>query len=255
VEIEELITISVEATFETFVPKPVIVVTPTTIDLSSLTRPGQTMQVDVHMANHGLIAWRGVTIGFDDNSLYELKPLVEDVGMIPAQSEIIVPVVARYKGTTAAPSFRGRRVQKDSSDPCNLYGWVRGWYPCGPRQVNDATSMQGYWYCAPDPAPPPPPRSPIGPPTPPSWSTNWYWGDYSPIVINTEEKCCSASISGTSVGKPGDILGFTGTGGPAGGKYSWSTDNGGTILAGQGSSSVTVKLGGTPGTTTLRACI
>ena len=64
--IEERVVISVQAIFETFVPKPVIVVTPTLIDLSSLTVPGQTMQVDVHMANHGLIAWQGVKINFDD---------------------------------------------------------------------------------------------------------------------------------------------------------------------------------------------
>lgn len=145
VTIEERVTISVQATFEVNVPIPVIVVTPTLIDLSSLTRPGQTMQVDVKMANHGLIAWQGVKISFEDHPTYELKPLIEDVGVIAANSEVIVPVLARYKGSafsTAAAGIRKAATQSTGS-PCNIYGQVSGYYPCGGRQVNNATTLQG----------------------------------------------------------------------------------------------------------------
>jgi hypothetical protein len=146
VQIEERVTISVQAIFEVSVPVPVIVVTPTLIDLSPLTRPGQTLQVDVKVANHGLIAWQGVNIAFQDNPDYELVPLIKDVGVIPAQSEVIVPVVARRKDSTTAlaRSSAGKTQHSlESSVICNLFGWISGWYPCGPQNVNNSTSMQG----------------------------------------------------------------------------------------------------------------
>lgn len=256
VEIEERVTISVNAIFETFVPKPVIVVTPTLIDLSLLTRPGQTMQVDIKMANHGIIGWQGVNLDFQDNPEYEIVPLIKDVGIIPAHSEVTVPVLARRK-ESAGLAGRTKSVKSASYDPCKVFGWVQGWYPCGPNQVKDATSLQGYWYCSPPtPTPPPPPPQTDLPPTPPNQpppsSFGPSYGSYSPIQVDTEEKCCTASVSGPSEGFMGEIVAFTGTGGPPGGTYSWSVSGGATIQSGQGTSNLRVKLGNSEGTVRVR---
>ncbi len=208
VEIEERVRISVEATFEVNVPAPVIVVTPTLIDLSSLTRPGQTMQVNVKMANHGLIAMQGVNLSFLDNDTFELKPLIENVGTLAAQSEVIVPVIARYKDSSAVQlaSGIGQRlgasmVQAAAFVPsCKVYGSVSGWFKCGLQQIMKSTSLQGYWNCPPTPGPPPgqpsPSPSPTTPPPPPNppggsggGSGGGGSGTYAPIQVTKTKDC------------------------------------------------------------------
>ena len=92
-EIEDHCEIVIETEFETNVPAPVVTVTPGYIDLAPLTAPGQRMQIDVTIENHGLIQAEDVEISFGDHPMYEFSPLIENVGILPAKSSITVPVI------------------------------------------------------------------------------------------------------------------------------------------------------------------
>ncbi len=82
--------IIVEAVFETNVPAPVITIDPPFVDLTTL---GCDAQIDFTITNHGLIAAQAAEILFANNdSRYELTPLVTDIGDIPAHGTAIVPV-------------------------------------------------------------------------------------------------------------------------------------------------------------------
>jgi subtilase family serine protease len=229
VTIEERVTISVEATFEANVPIPVIVVSPTLIDLSPLTRLGQTMQVDVKMTNHGLIAWQGVHIGFENHPIYEIKALIQDVGIIAAHSEVTVPLLITYKSEAA---FR-------AAPPCNVYGQVSGYYPCGGRQVTGATTIQGYANCTPSPNPPSRPLSNPHQPQPPNPSqptTAILPPTPTPVQLSIQPPCsCSVSISGASQSNAGHMVSLTASGNPPGGTYRWSVVGPGVALSQSGS--------------------
>jgi hypothetical protein len=59
-EIEEQSTITIDTTFQTDVPTPVVVPTPASFDLTSLDQPGKSLDVSVTLVNHGLIAAKDV---------------------------------------------------------------------------------------------------------------------------------------------------------------------------------------------------
>jgi hypothetical protein len=101
IEIESRYRISVETTFETNVPAPVVTVTPAVLDVEDLTALGQSKVVNFTIENHGLIAAEHGNFTFDQHPFYEVKPLIEDIGLIPAKSSITVPVMVRRIGEFA----------------------------------------------------------------------------------------------------------------------------------------------------------
>ena len=95
VEIEDRTKITIETVFETNVPMPVVTVDPTTIDLAPLKHAGQEMQVEITIANHGLIAAQAVNLWFGTDPAFLFMPLVSDLGDLPANSSLTIPVVIR----------------------------------------------------------------------------------------------------------------------------------------------------------------
>jgi hypothetical protein len=187
------------------------------------------MQVDVKMTNHGLIAWQGVHIGFENHPIYEIKALIQDVGIIAAHSEVTVPLLITYKSEAA---FR-------AAPPCNVYGQVSGYYPCGGRQVTGATTIQGYANCTPSPNPPSRPLSNPHQPQPPNPSqptTAILPPTPTPVQLSIQPPCsCSVSISGASQSNAGHMVSLTASGNPPGGTYRWSVVGPGVALSQSGS--------------------
>ena len=93
-EIEDRTKITIETTFETMVPMPVITVQPNLIDLDEYANSG-VGYLEMMVTNHGLVAGLDATITFDAHELWEIKPLVENLGTLSAMGGMVVPVQIR----------------------------------------------------------------------------------------------------------------------------------------------------------------
>ncbi len=102
VEIEDRTRIVIEAVFETNVPAPVVTVEGQ-LDLHDLQIIGQSQQFDIKITNHGLIAAFDVALDFGTHPFYEITPLIQNIGVLPAKSEIIVPVIVTRTGDFDTP--------------------------------------------------------------------------------------------------------------------------------------------------------
>ena len=94
VEIEDRTRITVESVFEANVPAPVVTIEGQ-LDLADLTVVGQTQQFDFKITNHGLIEANDVALEFGTHPFYEITPLVDSIGTLPAKSELVVPVIVK----------------------------------------------------------------------------------------------------------------------------------------------------------------
>lgn len=144
IELQDRYKISVETTFETNVPAPVVTVTPSILDLEDLTVLGQTKVINFTFENHGLINADHANLGFGQHPFYEITPLIENFGTIPAKSSITVPVIVRKVGEfaedgsvrrlglVAAKSDKdAERPQAATSVPCHVEGRLVWDYLCG----------------------------------------------------------------------------------------------------------------------------
>jgi len=95
IEIQDRYKISIEAVFETHVPAPVVTVDPPYAFVPVL--EGRTSVVEFTITNHGLIAALGAQINFGQHPDYYIIPLIRDIGVLPAQSSIVVPVLYRRR--------------------------------------------------------------------------------------------------------------------------------------------------------------
>lgn len=95
IEIQDRYKISIEAVFETHVPAPVVTVDPPYAFVPVL--EGRTSVVEFTITNHGLIAALGTQINFGQHPDYYIIPLIRDIGVLPAQSSIVVPVLYRRR--------------------------------------------------------------------------------------------------------------------------------------------------------------
>ncbi|NLH17572.1 MAG: hypothetical protein GX455_13435, partial [Phycisphaerae bacterium] len=109
-EIEDHYEFVLETTFETHVPVPVVTIEPAVFDLNKVGEGS--MQVDYTITNHGLIAAEDAWFSFGDNSRYTFTPLVDEIGAVPAQSSIVVPVLVQRKGATPPPPRPTRPVSE-----------------------------------------------------------------------------------------------------------------------------------------------
>ena len=110
-QIEDKTSIAVDATFQTDVPIPVITIDNGIIDLADLTDPGQTMQVNMTITNHGLIAAQKIRFDFGTHPLYLIRPLVSDLGSLSASASGRKPVLADRHA-----SWRGGRDRRFCDD-------------------------------------------------------------------------------------------------------------------------------------------
>lgn len=101
VEIQERYRISVETTFETDVPAPVITISPSTIDVEGLETLGDSKVLDLTIENQGIIAGEQTLLQFTEHPFYKIEPLVPDIGQIPAKSKVVVPVRVTRTGVFA----------------------------------------------------------------------------------------------------------------------------------------------------------
>ena len=145
--------ITIQAIFATDVPAPVIVPSPTSIDLSSLTQPGQYMDVPMTLANYGLIGVQNVTISINSGPYYQFNLLTPNVGNLAAKSTITVPMRVTYLGTggggtgnsVKTPTVRalasGNAMPRDAGDGDGggcisvSIAWT---YPCGGNNVGQS---------------------------------------------------------------------------------------------------------------------
>ncbi len=134
VDIEDTYSIVLETTFATFVPLPVITIEPNTIKLIVPENEPTTFEVTIR--NSGLIAAPRATLTFPVDPDYEIKPLIEDLGDIPAMSEITIPVSIRYIGPPLEPGQR-------ATEPCDksIQGGVAWILRCD----GDRFYYQGIW--------------------------------------------------------------------------------------------------------------
>ena len=116
IELEDRYKITIDTTFEAVVPLPVVTIDPPVIDLAELT--AAETQILVTITNHGLIAAHNTHLSFPTHPLWELSPLLTQVGTLPARSGLTIPLLIRK---LAAPtgSAGGERVAKDGDlGPC-----------------------------------------------------------------------------------------------------------------------------------------
>ena len=91
--IEDEYDVTLNVTYEVNVPAPVLTFSPSVIDLTSLTRAGQRLQVDITVENHGLIALYDVAPFFAETPNFQITPLVESLEELPAKSKYVIPII------------------------------------------------------------------------------------------------------------------------------------------------------------------
>lgn len=142
IELQDRYKITVETTFETNVPAPVVTISPAVLDVEDVTVLGQTKVINFTIENHGFIAADHGNFTFDQHPFYEVTPLIENIGLIPAKSSITVPVTVRRIGEFAEDgsvrllprvrAARGNIVPKDrASVPCAFGGRIAWDFICG----------------------------------------------------------------------------------------------------------------------------
>lgn len=121
--IEQLYTITIDAQFTTYVPAPVLVISPTTIDLDELETNENIKQIDFTLSNYGLIRVFDVELKLPDEHPY-LRFIIRQlpIGDIEANSSIIVAVDVHRSNST-----RKKRVLDTKIYP----GRILASYICG----------------------------------------------------------------------------------------------------------------------------
>ncbi|GCA96316.1 carboxypeptidase-like regulatory domain-containing protein, partial [Microcystis aeruginosa] len=89
-EIEDRYIITVQSTFETDVPIPVVTIDPPLIDLKDLQAIGQVMQINMTVTNHGLIAANDVKLNFGSHPFYKIEPLLGEIDNLAAKSSLTI---------------------------------------------------------------------------------------------------------------------------------------------------------------------
>ncbi|MBB5353237.1 hypothetical protein HNR46_003492 [Haloferula luteola] len=154
VEIEDVYRITVETTFETNVPAPVVTISPARIDVDDLVALGQSKVVNLTLTNQGFIAANEGLLDFSDHPFYEFTPLVKNVGTIPAKSSLVVPVTIRRVGVfdeegnivllpEGAKTAKGAKLvtKAGGSVPCGAGGKFNYSYPCGPENPSKSAPI------------------------------------------------------------------------------------------------------------------
>ena len=208
-EIQDHYTIAVKTEFEANVPAPVVTIDPSVIDLSAVTT---STQVNLTIANHGLIAAQNFELQFDPYPNLSFQPLVSSLGTLPPQSTFTIPLVITRTNTES------KGVQpKDLSDIAECFATARGMdeYVCGPNLNFQVSTISfpnagaclaklipgfswlpgggggGNFYCLDCGRPPPPPRPPG---TWPNFGGNTNGNPILEFLAAVAEKACPALV-------------------------------------------------------------
>ena len=156
VEVEDHYKITVETEFETVVPAPVITVEPPVIDLGKIT--ADITQVNITISNHGLIAADAARLNLPTHPDWIFEALIEDIGVLPAQSSLTIPLTIRKVrhgvGLAAArerPRPPSRRMSEGArrlmervalqSGACHTAATVTWELNCGPIHMSYSSTV------------------------------------------------------------------------------------------------------------------
>ncbi|MDJ0846683.1 MAG: hypothetical protein QNJ08_20900, partial [Crocosphaera sp.] len=140
--IEDRYNITVNSTFRTDVPVPVVTIDPPLIDLESLTSIGQTLTIELTIENHGLIAAQDIELLFGEHPFYEIKPLIDSFDTLDAKSSLKIPVTITKIGEPEASPFNIASLStltETQEVPCVILSSICWGYPCGPENVKKRT--------------------------------------------------------------------------------------------------------------------
>ncbi len=159
-EIEDRYKITVETTFETVVPIPVVTIEPSVIDLAEIT--AAETQIMVTITNHGLLAANNTRLSFPTHPLWKFEPLLTQVGTLPARSGLTIPLIIRKLAPSVGISALRRAAKDGDLGPCYTSAYV-----CWDLLCSQTNTYCGTVYfqnarpgCGGTPPPPPPPPSP-----------------------------------------------------------------------------------------------
>jgi hypothetical protein len=79
--------------FDTAIPAPVITVDPAVVHMDDMTNPVN--QVNLTIANHGLVAALSAKLNLPTIPGWDLVPLITDLGTLPAESTLVIPLIIR----------------------------------------------------------------------------------------------------------------------------------------------------------------
>jgi hypothetical protein len=172
VELEDRYRVIVETIFEAAVPTAVVTITPASIDLASL--EGTTESLELIVENRGLVAAQNFRLAVGDNAMDYLEPLMRDLGTLPAQSRIVVPIsISRVKGVTDARASKSQLSQAPGNGdawPCSLTFGGQHEVVCG-NFTNTYWTPVHVWNssCSGPPTQQTPPYTPPSPPQLTGW--------------------------------------------------------------------------------------
>ncbi|MBI5388491.1 MAG: hypothetical protein HZA90_27820 [Verrucomicrobia bacterium] len=136
---EDRYRVSVETVFETAVPIPVVTVEPRRIDLATITN--DTAQVELRISNHGLIAAQNMRLRLPTHPDWVFSTLVTNIGTLPAQSTLTLPVLIAKKSASSPASPNRSPKDGGAPGPCSAPLHV-GWeLECGDRKLDYSTQV------------------------------------------------------------------------------------------------------------------
>lgn len=147
VDIEDRYKITLESTFETEVPLPVITTDPM---MMPLVFPGQTSTVMLTVTNHGLIEANEVQIRGPNDDLFEVTVLTPTIDVLPAKSSVQVPIEIRLRPGVTPEQVRASAQLLDPSVDGDLdpEGWISAIGKC--LGIDTAYKLEcgadGRWY-------------------------------------------------------------------------------------------------------------
>ena len=143
--VEDRTRITIETTFETDVPVPVVTIHPAMFDLADV--QGDLAQVTLQVTNHGLVAAEEFTLTVGTHPNWEIIPLVTNFGRLPAQSSLSIPVTLRRIGgsePSPAPQLAKHAAKSSSSSGSASCGVSLGAFwnlLCGEHKKNYGTQV------------------------------------------------------------------------------------------------------------------
>ena len=138
--VEDRYQFSVESTFETQVPIPVLTVSPASIDLGQY--PGTDFQIEYTIANHGLIKADNIQLRIPFNDHFQITPLITNIGTLGANQSITIPARVHRGAPVALSGVRGQTGHNGGG--CSVTAQTLWNYLCGPNVVDKATASYAF---------------------------------------------------------------------------------------------------------------
>ncbi len=136
-------TFTIDSTFETQVPVPIVTIEPSSLDLGQY--PGSEFQVLYTVSNHGLIDAEHVNLIFPNTANLQFTALVTNLGKLTANSSLTVPVMVKRltspgPAAAAAGAGAGPAPEDFSTGQCSVTARMLWDYLCGPNVVDKSTA-------------------------------------------------------------------------------------------------------------------